>query len=124
MTATDWARKEISGAAIYREWTGENDEELHIRGRVFPYRVGGLTELEVLETWWREGAAQMMVRGDGYVLGWYVAERLVRGHSFQAWMESGRSSISRRCSHACRPHPAPMNFRSVAHGGAGAMRLA
>jgi hypothetical protein len=25
-TATDWAKKEIAGAAIYREWVGENDE--------------------------------------------------------------------------------------------------
>lgn len=81
-TSTDWARKEIAGAAVYREWTGEGDEELHLRGKVFPYRVGGLTELEVLETWRREGVAQMMVRGDGYILGWYVVERLVRNHTF------------------------------------------
>lgn len=36
-TATDWARKEIAGAPLFREWVGENDEELHLRGRVFPY---------------------------------------------------------------------------------------
>ena len=36
MTATDWARKEIAGAAIYREWVGEGDEEITLRGRVFP----------------------------------------------------------------------------------------
>jgi uncharacterized protein len=80
-TETDWARKEIAGAAVYREWTGEGDEVLHLRGRLFPYRIGGLTEIEAIETMRREGIASMMVRGDGRVLGWYVLEKLVRSHT-------------------------------------------
>lgn len=36
VTETDWARKEIVGAAIHHEWVGENEEEIHFRGRVFP----------------------------------------------------------------------------------------
>lgn len=36
ITETDWARKEIVGAAIHHEWVGENEEEIHFRGRVFP----------------------------------------------------------------------------------------
>ena len=68
MTATDWARKEIAGAAIYREWVGEGDEEIALRGRVFPHRLGGLTELEVLESFRRQGKAELLMRGDGAVL--------------------------------------------------------
>ena len=82
MTATDWARKEIAGAAIYREWVGEGDEEIALRGRVFPHRLGGLTELEILESFRRQGKAEQLMRGDGTVLGWYVLERLARAHRF------------------------------------------
>jgi phage protein U len=83
-TATDWAKKEIAGAAIYREWVGENDEELFFRGRLFPYRIGGLENIEAVEAMRRGGMAEMLVRGDGRVLGWYVIERMVRQHTFLA----------------------------------------
>jgi phage protein U len=36
-TAADWARKEIAGAAMYREWVGENDEQIQLKGKVFPH---------------------------------------------------------------------------------------
>src|SRR5262245_38603743 len=81
-TATDWARKEIAGAAIYREWVGENDEELFLRGRVFPYRLGGMAELDIMEACRRKGLAGYMVRGNGDVLGWFVLEKLSRVHQF------------------------------------------
>jgi len=81
-TDTDWAKKEIAGAAIYREWVGENDETLYFRGRIFPYRIGGMGPLEIFEATRRAGVANMMLRGDGTVLGWYVCEKLVRAHTF------------------------------------------
>lgn len=81
-TQTQWAQKAIAGAATYREWTGENDELRHFRGKIFPYRIGGMTELDLFEAYRRAGAAQMLVRGDGRVMGWYVCEKLVRSHTF------------------------------------------
>jgi phage protein U len=36
-TAADWAKKEIAGAAMYREWVGEADEMITLKGRVFPH---------------------------------------------------------------------------------------
>jgi uncharacterized protein len=84
-TDTDWAQKEIAGSAIFREWVGENDENLYLRGKVFPYRVGGMAELELLEASRRKGIAQAMIRGGGNTgthLGWYVIEKLVRSHKF------------------------------------------
>ena len=81
-TSTDWAHKEIAGAAIYREWVGENDEQLYLRGRLFPYRIGGMAEIEMFEATRRGGYANMMMRGDGTVLGWFVCEKLVRSHTF------------------------------------------
>ncbi len=82
-SATDWAQKEIAGAAIYREWVGENDETLLVRGRLFPYRLGGMARLEEFESQRRRGLANMLVRGTNpaEVLGWFVVERLVRSHT-------------------------------------------
>ena len=57
-TETDWAKKEIAGAAIYREWVGENDEVIHLRGKLFPYRVGGMSEIETFDSQRRAGLAE------------------------------------------------------------------
>jgi phage protein U len=83
-TETDWAQKEIVGAAIYREWVGENDETIHIRGRIFPYRIGGMTELEHFESMRRAGMPNTLIRGgvSGMHLGWFICTRLVRQHTF------------------------------------------
>lgn len=100
-TQTDWARKEIAGAANYREWVGEGDEELHLKGRVFPHffakrarqsaqgrekkSSGGLGHLDVLDNIRRLGQAHPLVRGGNGIawhLGWFVIDRLSRGHSF------------------------------------------
>lgn len=94
VTGTDWARKEIAGAAIHREWVGENDEEIHLRGRVFPHffvnfsrqgggqSSGGLGHLDVMDNMRRLGQAHVLMRGDGWHFGWFVIERLMRGHTF------------------------------------------
>ena len=119
VTATDWARKEIAGAAIYREWVGENDEEVHLRGRVYPHffvshtrerarmfegdkaatsilsgtlgsvtvednptTSGGLGHLDVMDNMRLLGQAHILMRGDGWKLGWFVIEKLTRGHTF------------------------------------------
>lgn len=36
-TGADWAKKEIAGAAMYREWVGEADEHISLKGKVFPH---------------------------------------------------------------------------------------
>src|SRR5262245_60257554 len=79
-TSTDWAHKEILGAAIYREWTGENDETLFFRGQLFPYRIGGMADLEIFEALRRKGIANVLISGQGEYMGWYVCEKLVRSH--------------------------------------------
>jgi phage protein U len=86
-TATDWSRKEIAGAPIFREWVGEGDEEINLRGRVFPHffqgsRLGnGMGHLDILDEMRRYGKAYMLMRGDGISLGWYVIDHLSRGHA-------------------------------------------
>lgn len=36
-TGADWAKKEIAGAAMYREWVGEGDEMITMKGKIFPH---------------------------------------------------------------------------------------
>lgn len=81
-TASDWAQKEIAGAAIYREWVGENDETRYLRGKLFPYRIGGMAEIEIMDAWRRAGFANLLTGGDGRNLGWFVCEKLVRNHTY------------------------------------------
>ena len=81
-TDTDWARKEIAGAEIYREWVGENDEIITMRGRIFPQRLGGLSEIELLEASRAKGIANYLIRGNGNGLGWFVIEKLSRAHTY------------------------------------------
>lgn len=95
-THTDWSRKEIAGAPIFREWVGEGDEEIVLRGRVFPHAYAGrkmgtgLGDLDRLDEMRRYGKANMLLRGDGIALGWFVIERLSRGHHFLDQQGIGR----------------------------------
>jgi phage protein U len=81
---TDWATKEIAGAAIYREWVGENDENIYFRGKLFPYRIGGMKDIEVFEANRRAGLAHLLTRGSNPSdkLGWWVCEKLIRSNTF------------------------------------------
>ena len=83
-TDTDWAEKEIAGAAIWREWVGENNETIYFRGRLFPYRIGGFSEIEMFEAARRNGVAGLLMRGGNpsTKLGWFVCEKLVRSNTF------------------------------------------
>jgi phage tail protein len=111
-TDTDWARKEIAGAPIYREWVGENDEIVCMRGRIFPHRIGGLSELEILEAMRAAGLANLLQRGDGYVLGWFVMERLSRAHAFLGADGVGQQ-INFEAQFARVPTPDPARYFSA-----------
>jgi phage protein U len=118
-TSSDWAHKEIAGAPIYREWVGENDEIRHLRGKLFPYRIGGMTSIDMFEGLRRGGIAQMMVRGDGMVLGWFVCEKLVRNHTFMSTEGVGKQ-ISFEAVFARVPVPASdMAYNSTWQLGGG-----
>jgi len=118
-SASDWAKKEIAGAAMYREWVGEQDEIITVKGRVFPHyfarqqrqrnindrveqgdrasldpanqllrpgsnanypSAGGLFHLDVIDNMRRLGQSHILIRGDGWHYGWFIIERLNRGH--------------------------------------------
>lgn len=93
-TESDWAKKEIAGAAIHYEWVGENPTEITLRGKVFPHFMsamlggprtrnssGGLGHLDVMDNMRMLGQAHLLIRGDGYKLGWFFIPRLQRVHT-------------------------------------------
>lgn len=90
-TGSDWAKKEIAGAPLYREWVGELDEEVRMSGKIFPYDnarrlkradMTGIGHLDLMDNMRRLGQAHTLVRGDGWHLGWFIVERLSRGSTF------------------------------------------
>ena len=72
--AADYAAKPTLGRLPSREFVGEGDEKVTISGRVFPKKFGGLDGLQALDALRRSGVAQLLMRGDGQVMGWFVIE--------------------------------------------------
>lgn len=111
-TASDWAHKEIAGAAIYREWVGENDEIRILRGELFPYRLGGMMDAEIFDAYRRAGTPQLLVGGDGRNLGWFVCEKFSRTHDFIS-AEGVGQRIQFEAQMARVPVPDPASYFSA-----------
>lgn len=81
----DFAAKDVMGAQRPREAMGEGDETMTINFRLFPEKLGGLEGLEILNAMRASGTAQILVRGDGKNLGWF----LIDGVSEQSsWLDA------------------------------------
>ena len=72
--------KPVMGGRQRKENTGEGEEDITIEGPVLPFRIGGLSEIEILHEMRRSGARFPLMRGDGYRFGWYAINRLREGH--------------------------------------------
>ena len=68
----DFAKKDIIGRPPVYEWIGDGEDVRTIRGRLFPFKLGGRGALALADAIRRSGAPQMVVRGDGSVLGWFI----------------------------------------------------
>ena len=79
---TAFARKDVVGGDIAYEHTGGGETRRQIRARVFPEKFGGLNSLEALDEIRRSGVAQMMVRGDGKVLDYWLIEEVSQASSY------------------------------------------
>ena len=78
----DYAAKDIVGAMRPREFTGEADDRVKLSGRLFPQRLGGVASIGALQALARTGEPQLLIRGDGEVLGWYLIEHVTDKHTF------------------------------------------
>lgn len=72
----DFARKDVVGARKPYEHVGPGDDKLTMIGRLFPGRLGGEGAVEALRGLQRAAAPQLVVRGDGKLLGWYLILRV------------------------------------------------
>jgi len=78
----DFAEKGVLGRRKPLENVGEGDDSLELTGAVLPYRLGGVGELALLEMLRASAQPQLVLRGDGALLGWYVIEEVSEKHSY------------------------------------------
>ena len=64
-TAADWAKKEIAGAAMYREWVGEADEQITLKGKIFPHFFARKIRNSIDPETGRQRQINVPVRGEG-----------------------------------------------------------
>jgi len=67
----DFARPDVIGRRRPFGHAGPGSEGLTISGTLFPERLGGIEAIDVLKTLKSAGVAQLVIRGDGRVMGWY-----------------------------------------------------
>lgn len=81
---TEYAVKPVAGAEPPLEFVGEGSNEMSMTGRLFPKSLGGMDELETLQTMRRSGKPQFVMKGDGTPLGWWAITRVSSRSSYLA----------------------------------------
>lgn len=74
---TDFAEHPVLGGPIALEHVGEGADAFTLVCTLWPQKFGGLSGLALLGQMRSRGIAQMLVRGDGFTVGW-VKIRSVR----------------------------------------------
>ena len=83
----DYAVKPVVGAQQPREFMGPADHRFTLSGKLFPQFFGrngqatGLDEIQMLRSLTGTGDPQILVRGDGYNLGWWLIEKVTQKSS-------------------------------------------
>ena len=72
----DFVAKNVIGTRKPREYVGIGDDSISLTGTLFPLKIGGLSELDMLQAMTEQGQPQILVRGDGTNLGWYVVDKV------------------------------------------------
>lgn len=81
-SGADFAAKDIIGAQRPREFVGEADETIVLRGLLLPHFMATQTgmnvqdQLDILDAMRASGQAQLLIRGDGRNMGWFFIERV------------------------------------------------
>lgn len=82
-SAADFAAHDLLGRLRSREFVGEGDETITLRGRILPFvpELDGREDLEALQGCRLAGEPLAVMRGDGRPLGWFVIEAIRESHS-------------------------------------------
>jgi phage protein U len=78
----DFARHDVIGALRPHEHVGPGDESWTISAVLFPEKFGGLSSLDVLHAIRKGAVPQLMVRGDGVVLGFVMVTQVSETSSY------------------------------------------
>lgn len=84
-TGADYAPKDLVGTMRDREWVGEADFVVTLKGKILPSREpmpGGLILLDVLHGMRTAGLPIFVMRGDFLPMGWFVVESIKEAHEF------------------------------------------
>ena len=82
--SASWAKKELLGRRPEREFTGEGEETLTLKGKLHPFNrnaIAGLSSIELAHSLRRSGQAVFVTRGDGTIYGFYAIESMSEAHS-------------------------------------------
>lgn len=81
----DFARKDVIGARRPVEHMGAGTETLTLNGVLYPEKLGGAGAVDALITMKELGFPQLVMRGDGMVMGFFVITRVdARGEHLNA----------------------------------------
>lgn len=78
--SADFAQKPLMGTMQGKEFMGEGEDRITLSGQLLPFKLGGLTELEMAHSFRVSGQRLPVLRGDGKRLGWYVIESVTERH--------------------------------------------
>lgn len=76
-----FAEKAILGRRQPSEAVGEGASTLKMSGRMFPQKLGGMDEADLLDAQRQAQKALPVMRGDGVPMGWYVITQFDRKSS-------------------------------------------
>lgn len=78
--AADYAEKDVIGVLKPAEFVGEGDDEVQLTCCLPSPEFGGLNEIAILDQMRAGGQPQILVRGDGYSLGWRRITKMREKH--------------------------------------------
>ncbi|WP_319568388.1 phage tail protein [Cohaesibacter marisflavi] len=75
-----WAEKAVMGRMPPSEFMGEGPESLSLSGKLLPFKLGGMTQLEALKSYMSAGTVVPVMRGDGARLGNFAVTAISESH--------------------------------------------
>lgn len=93
--STRWADIAVVGGLNRLQWTGGDDDTVHIEGVIFPEEFGGLAVLEGVRDAARSGLVLPLVTLAGNVYGMHVIEHVSEDQSFHDRLGLPRKDVFR-----------------------------
>lgn len=76
-----WPEQETFGVLPTSQFTGPGKETLSIKGVIFPEFLGGFGQVDQLRRLGDEGSPQMLVSGEGSIMGRWCIEQVDEGQT-------------------------------------------